>query len=270
MLHFRPAFQIPACSCNSHRQVKWFRKLAMVRLSICIGFSFTAALPLSAQSVAPSPTSMRLRFLAFQPGLATDDAFLHDPAAPDANRGIHAPLKSYLNHESVTAALKSHKLVITTSANRASLNNPDQWLAEATLPAGLQSAVILCLPEDPGAKTPFRVLVIDDSKKAFPPGSFRVTNLSPSQVRIELEKRPWEIRPGTTEIIIDPPVRHGNLSGMKTFVLENQNWRCIASGIWPHPGQERVIQLLYYHPIAKQVQLRSFDDVPPSEPVPQP
>lgn len=270
MLPFRPVLHIPARSCKPPCHEKWFTQLAILRLALCTCLSLMPAFPLSAQTVAPSPTPMRLRLLAFQPGLATDAAFLHDPAGPEGNRGTHAPLKSYLNHESVTAALKSHKLVITKSVDRASLKNPDQWLAEATLPTGLQSAVILCLPDAPGAKMPFRVLVIDDSTKAFPPGSFRVTNLSPSQARIELEKRPWEIRPGATEMIIDPPVRHGNLSGMKTFVLENQNWRCIATGIWPHPGKERVIQLLYYHPAAKQVQLRAFDDVPSSQSVPPP
>ena len=251
-------------SCHKRR----LAKSASLRLVLCICLCLMPSLPLSAQADATPP--LRLRLLAFQPGLATDESFLHDPDAPEASSGIRAPLKSYLNHESVRVVLKSHRLVITKSADRASLKNPDQRLAEATLPAALQSAVILCLPDAPGAKLPFRVLVIDDSTQAFPPGSFRVTNLSPSQVRIELEKRPWEIRPGGTEMIIDPPVRHGNLSGMKAFVLENQNWRCIASGIWPHPGKERAIQVLYYHPAARQVQLRAFDDVPSSGAVPQP
>jgi hypothetical protein len=225
-----------------------------------------SACMLTAQPATPAPASLQLRLLAFQPGQATEQAFLHDPAAPAAASGVKAPIKSYLNHEVVPAIALSSKLILTKSADRASLKQPDQWLAEVTLPSGLRSAVLICLPEATGAKHPFRVLVIDDSKKAFPPGSFRVTNLSPSQVRIELEKRPWVIKPGATEMIVDPPVRHGNLSGMKTFVQEGQTWRRIASGIWPHPGKERVIQLLFYHPVTKQVQLRAFDDIPPRDP----
>lgn len=224
-----------------------------------------SACMLTAQPASPAPLPLHLRLLAFQPGQATDQAFLHDPAAPPTAGGIKAPVKSYLNHEFTPVIATSPKLILTKSADRASLTQTDQWLAEITLPGGLRSAVLVCLPEPAGAKYPYRVLVIDDSKKTFPPGSFRVTNLSPSQVRIELEKRPWVIKPGATEMIIDPPVRHGNLSGMKTFVLEGQNWRRIASGIWPHPGKERVIQLLFYHPVAKQVQLRAFDDIPPRE-----
>jgi hypothetical protein len=224
-----------------------------------------SACMLTAQAATPASIPLRLRLLAFQPGQATEQAFLHDPAAPPATAGTKAPVKSYLNHEFTPVSATSPKLILTKSADSASLAQPDEWLAEITLPAGVKSAVLMCLPEATGAKFPFRVLVMDDSKKAFPPGSFRVTNLSPSQVRIELEKRPWLIKPGATEIIIDPPVRHGNLSGMKTFVQEGQNWRRIASGIWPHPGKERVIQLLFYHPVAKQVQLRAFDDIPPRE-----
>lgn len=253
-------------SRSSRRLLNACGKAAIARVTSLTCLWLTSACLLNAQSTAPQPTPLRLRLLAFQPSLATDEVYMHDPAANEPANGVRLPMKSYLNHESVPAILKSRKLVLTKAADPASLKDPAQWLAEATLPEGLRSAVLLCLPEAAGSKTPFRMLVIDDSKKAFPAGSFRVTNLSPSQVRIELEKRPWVVKPGTTELIIDPPVRHGNLSGMKTYVLENQNWRRIASGIWPHPGKGRVIQLLYYHPVAKRVQLRAFDDVPPREP----
>ena len=228
------------------------------------GFAQTGT---AAATDAPAPV-VRLRLLAFQPGQATADSFLHDPAAPDATPGVKAPVKSYLNHESVTFAPRSRRLVLTTSPERASIHKPGDVLAEATLPDGVPSAIMLCLPASPGAKSPFRILVIDDSTKSFPPGSYRLTNLSPSKVKIELEKRPWVIEPGATELIVDPPVRHGELCGMKAFVSENGNWRRISSGIWPHPGQARVIQLLYFNPATRQVQLRAFDDVPPADPPP--
>ena len=270
MLHFLPMSHLPGRHCNPRCFARTGEKSAIARVASLICLWLASACLLSAQSAAPEPTPLRLRLLAFQPSQATDEVFLHDPAATEPANGVQLPLKSYLNHESVPAILKSRKLVLTKAADPASLKNPEQWIAEATLPEGLRSAVLLCLPEAAGAKTPFRVLVVNDSKKAFPAGSFRVTNLSPSQVRIELEKRPWVIQPGATKLITDPPVRDGNLCGMRAYVLENQNWHRIASGIWPHPGKGRVIQLLYYHPVAKRVQLRAFDDVPPRDPAPQP
>jgi hypothetical protein len=270
MFHFTSMPKLTALRHKSHGHLDQCAKFGMKRLGASICLWFAAASLLSAQSAGPPPMPLQLRLVAFQPSQATDEVFLHDPAATEAANGVQLPMKSYLNHEFVSANLKSRKLVLTKTADSSSLKNPDQWIAEATLPEKLRSAVLICLPEARGAKTPFRVLVVDDSKKAFPAGSFHVTNLSPSQVRIELEKRPWVIKPGATELIVDPPVRHGNLSGMKTYVLENQNWRRIASGIWPHPGRERVIQLFYYHPVIKQVQLRAFDDVPPRETDPPP
>ena len=228
-----------------------------------------ACLP-GAAAVAAEPIPVNLRLLAFQPTQASDEVFLHDPAAASAGPGLRLPLRSYLNHESVPAVLKNRKLVLTTKPDPASIEDPGQRLAEATLPKGLDSAVLLCLPDAEGAKNPFRLLVIDDSEKSFPAGSFRITNLSPSKVRLELEKRPWVIEPGATELIVDPPVRHGDLCGMKAYALQNRNWHRIASGIWPHPGRERVIQLLYYHPGARKIQLRAFDDVPPRKRVQAP
>jgi hypothetical protein len=55
---------------------------------------------------------------------------------------------------------------------------------------------------------------------------------------------------------------------MKAYVLENKDWRRFGSGIWPHPGPGRVIQCLFYHPVARQIQLRAFDDIPPTDPPP--
>lgn len=232
--------------------------------------ALTSTTTLNAQAPTPATLPVRLRLLAFHSHQATEEAFLHDPAAANGANGTQVHIKSYLNHQSEVLTPKSRKLVFTRSANRASLADSNTWLAEVSLPAGVRSAVLLFMPESPDSKIPFRIMVIDDSKESFPQGTFRVTNLSPLPVRIELEKRPWVIQPGKTELISDPPVRHGNLCGMKTFVQEAQGWRRIASGIWPHPGKKRVIQLLYYHPAAKQVQLRAFDDVQPPEAPPQP
>ena len=223
-------------------------------------------LPLAAQQKPVLRAEIRL--LAFQPGLALDAAYAHDPAAPDPATAVSVkvPVKSYLNHEFSTMILAGRRIIFTTQPERASLTQEAELLGEATLPEGVRSAILLCLPAAAGDKARFRILVIDDSKRAFPAGTFRVSNLSSQLVRIVLEEKTYQFKPGEIQLITDPPVRAGNQSGMKAFALHDDVWQRIGSGIWPHPGHNRVVQVLFTNPATGQVQLRAYDDVPPREP----
>jgi len=221
-------------------------------------------LPLAAQEKPGIPVELRL--LAFQPDLATDDAFIQDPAATAKTAPLKAPVKSYLNHEFVSVHLTGKQLAVTAKGDRDSLTRNDELLGEATLPENVRSAILLFLPAAPGGRTRCRILVIDDSKRAFPAGSFRVTNLSPEPVRIVLEEKIYQFKPGEVQLITDAPVRAGNQSGMKAFAFQDNTWQRIGTGIWPHPGKNRVLQVLFSSPATNQVQLRAYDDVPPRDP----
>ena len=220
-------------------------------------------LPLAAQDKLAFRAEIRL--LAFQPDQALDEAFAHDPALPEATAAVavKVPVKSYLNHEFSSVALTGRRIVFTTQPDRASLTRPADLLGEASLPEGVRSAILLCLPTTAGDKARFRLLAIDDSKRAFPAGTFRVSNLSPQPVRIVLEDHAYQFKPGEIQLITDPPVRAGNQSGMKAFSFHDNVWQRIGSGIWPHPGKNRVVQVLFTNPATGQVQLRAYDDVPP-------
>jgi hypothetical protein len=224
--------------------------------------------PLSAQKKAAIRVEIRL--LAFQPNEATDDAFAQDPTAPAEAVATKMPIKSYLNHEFSTLLLTGRRILFTTKPDRGSLTREGELLGEATLPEGIRSAILLFLPAKPGDKASFQILAIDDSKRAFPAGSFRVSNLSPQPVRIVLEEKTYNFKPGEIQLITDPPVRDGNQSGMKAFAFQDKAWQRIGSGIWPHPGDNRVVQVLFFNSVADQVQLRAYDDVPPREPAAPP
>ncbi len=208
-------------------------------------------------------TRAEIRLLAFQPDLATDEAYVHDPDAPAETVAIKVSIKSYLNHEFDTVMLTGNRIVITTKPERVSLTRSNEVLGMADLPDGVRSAILLFLPAPPNGKTRFHIMVIDDSKRAFPVGSFRVSNLSPLPVRIVLEEKSYDFKPGEVQLITDPPVRAGKQSGMKAFAFHDKIWHRIGSGIWPAPGTNRVVQVLYGNTVKGQVQLRAFDDVPP-------
>jgi hypothetical protein len=234
------------------------RGYAIVILMYC-----ATMLGVVAQSATAKPgtVQIRLRLLAFQPSMASEEMYVHDAQAPSGATGTRLPMRTYLNHESATVTLSSRKLILTRSADGGSVK--EGTLAETTLPVGCTSAVMVALPAAAGAKHSCLLLTVDDSVKAFPPGTFHVINLSRSAVRIELEKKPWLIPAAKTVQIIDPPVRHGMQCGMKAYVNEGGQWRRFATGLWPHPGKERVIQLLYENPQSKHVQIIAFDDIAP-------
>jgi hypothetical protein len=216
----------------------------------------------------PPTVQAKVRLLAYIPDLQQDEAFAHDPTADASVAGVTAPIKSYLNHEFSTVPTKSRKIVFTTKADHGSINRPGELIGEATLPASGNSAIFVFLPGKPGDKAKSLVMALDDSKQAFPPGSYHITNISPQTVRLMLEKSNYDFVPGKAILIKDPPVRESNQSGMRAFIQKGDKWQPLSAGLWPHPGQGRNLALIFQNPETGNVELRGFDDVPPRDPVP--
>lgn len=231
-------------------------------------FFFTALLamaiasPVQAQQGSPV-VNAKLRLLSFSPEMDTTEIYIHDPAAPPETAAIQAELKSYLNNQAYPVPLKSRKVVFTSSNERASLAKDDQVLGEVTLPAGGDSSILLFLPGRPGGKAKYQLMAVADSIRAFPAGSFHVTNLSPVPVRLELEKKPFDFKPGQATLIENPPAKANSQMGMRAFVQDGESWKEISSSIWAHPGRGRSFMLLFQEPGTTDVRLRSFSDVPP-------
>lgn len=221
-----------------------------------------AAFPrLSAQE---SPTvKVEIRSLAFEPSLRSDKAFIHDPASGGTSPAVPLAIKTYLNHQFATVLLKSRRLVITTTPDVASLTRDGEVIADATLPTQVNSAILLFLPARNGTKARCEVMVIDDSKRAFPAGSYHASNLSPTPVRLMLENKSFDFKSGQVLLIEDPPVREGNQSGMRAFAFKDQAWKQVSTGLWPHPGQARSLLVMHSNPRSSELEIRAFDDVPP-------
>lgn len=180
-----------------------------------------------------------------------------DGGAPDA--GV-LEVKSFLNHEGTTFKLKGPKIVLTTQAGAASAKDPAQLIGSCELPAKGGSVILLFVPEKPDAPTS-KILVLDDSKKAFPPGSFKVANLSSLPVKIEVEKKAFDFKPGEIRNIEDPPVNESSASAIKGTCESEGEWKSFFSGVWPHPGGKRVLQVITDNPDSKLVDIRGFRDV---------
>ncbi|MCW1926147.1 hypothetical protein OKA05_26550 [Luteolibacter arcticus] len=205
---------------------------------------------------------LKIRGLSFQLDAPPAEVFVHDPALGGKIPGVKLDVKNYLNHEFNLQPSQAESLIFTKSADAASIKDTASVVAKTKVPANLKSGIFMFLPGSGKAgDTPFRVLVIEDSKRAFPPGSFKVMNLSPHGVRIQLENKNFDFASGETKVIEDPPVGAANSSAMKAFSSANGQVQRIGSGVWPHPGTKRSLQVLFLNPKTEQVEIRGIRDV---------
>lgn len=211
-------------------------------------------------------TQCEIRLLAFDPALEMNDVYAQDPAADENAASVPTPIKGYLNHEFATMVLKGRKIVFTTKSDRASLKRPEDLIASVTLPGKVTSALLLFLPPNPGSKAKSQIMVIDDSRRAFPSGSFHVTNLSPAPIRLMLEKKTFEFAPGKSTLIQDIPTRENHMTGMRAWANMNKQWKPVATSLWPHPGRNRSVIVSFLDPNTGNIEFRAFDDVPPRNP----
>lgn len=87
--------------------------------------------------------------------------------------------------------------------------NPGANLAASVkLPPNLKRAMVVVLPAPAGKKPAYRMLLINDSEKAFPKGESRVIPLIGTEVVLQAGEHRVPVRPG--EITRVPPVRKVN------------------------------------------------------------
>ena len=238
----------------------------MTRILSLAAALVVATLPSArAQSSGSGEPGLSLRLLAFSPDLQQREAYAHDAAADDAAVAVPAPIKTYLNHEFVKVPSTARKLIFTTRPERESMKRDGELIGEVTLPQGTRSAILLFLPAAAGDKAKCRVSVVKDSGREFPAGSFHVTNMSPMQVRLMLERKNFDFKPGQVIVIEDPPARETRQIGMRTFVVRDKRLDPVSTGLWSHPGSSRRLMLFFLDPRTGKVQLRAFDDVPPRD-----
>lgn len=234
------------------------------RLALALAAALLAAPPLAAQGPSqPTPArALKLRCLSFRINQPLPPLFAHPAAAPADATGTPVAVKSYLNHESETIAFTGDQLVFTTAAGRASLTDPAALVATLKVPAGLRTAILIFLAGDGQPGSPrCRVLPIDDSPRAFPPGSIRMVNLCHQPLRILLETTAFEFRSGESKLIEDPPVGPANASAMTAFTRAGDQWQGVNSASWPHPGRKRVIKVAFDNPASRQIEIRGIRDI---------
>ncbi|WP_193213487.1 hypothetical protein [Luteolibacter marinus] len=216
-------------------------------------------LPVATQSIAAA--DYKVRGVSIQPGVPGVEVHAH-LADGSATAGV-VNLRQFLNHEFDTLKVEGKKVVFTLNADPASATDPTEEVGSCEFDDKDKSYILMFIPEQTG-KPKCRVLSVPDDVKSFPVGSINVVNLTSMPVKIELEKDEFSFKPGETRPIVDPPVAANQTAGMKAYVEKDGAWAKFSSGIWPHPGKKRVLQVFVENPTNGTVQIRGVRDV--SEP----
>ncbi len=215
-----------------------------------------------AQQAKPATREVTLRLLAFYSEGANPELHAHDAKNQDQQPGAKTPLKNYLNHETSQLRLLGNEVIFTTGPQAPA--KLEEQAGRVTLPEKGHLFLLLFFPaEKPGT---YHIMALDDSTQAFPLGSFRVFNLSRNNIRLTLENTDYNFKPSQVMIIDKPPVRANNHSGMNAHAFINEKWQRICSGLWPHPGQKRDLEIFFENPQSQQIELRGFRDISPPVP----
>lgn len=231
-------------------------------------FVVLTANAIAQQSTQPT-RDVRVRLLAFDNVLIPAESYVFDAAVTQPVPGVAAPIKGYLNHEDQALKITGNDLLFSKSAKAEDANKPEFQLAKVTLPNVGNRFLLVFLP---GPDKKFRVLPLDDSIKEFPLGAYRVISLSNFPVKLTLEEKAYEFKPGQSTLITDAPVQENHHSAMYAFTQVDGKWQRIGSGLWPELGKKRSIQIFFDSPESKQTELRGFRDISPPVPgaVPEP
>ncbi|MDB6080067.1 MAG: hypothetical protein JWO82_3814 [Akkermansiaceae bacterium] len=229
-------------------------------LAIC---SCLAAVPHAGAQQAPAAKEAdqgrHIRGLSFRIEEPLDVAYVYAPKIP----GVKIEVKGYLNDISSALPMEGGTdLVLTNSADPASVKDPAAILAKAKIAPTLKSAVFMFLPGTNKAGDPkYRLLVLEDSVNDFPAGSLKLMNLSPLPVRMQLETKNFDVKSGQILVIKDPPMGDNQHASMSVFSFKGDKWQSFGSSVMPAPGRARVFQVFYENPASGKVEMRGIRDV---------
>lgn len=220
------------------------------------------ATPGTAPATPEEQPGLKIRGLSFMVDNPPAEIFAHDAAATKPAPGVKFDLKTYLNHEFSTVPAQGNTIVFTKSADPASMKDPASVLARAKMPEHFKKGIFVFLPGTgkPGEMA-FQVMVIDDAVRSFPRGSLKVINLSGAQVKIILEKQEYPFKPGETKLIENQPVGDRGASGMTAFYFKDNQWQRFGAGVWPHPGEKRVLEIIFENPKTNQMEVQGIRDI---------
>lgn len=196
-------------------------------------------------------------------------AVLHDPARPIAELfytdkgGVVTPLDFRPQDLSeplyilpVDGSLMLHDKATVDPANPAA-----SLAASVKLPPDLKRAVVVVLPGPAGGKPAYRMVLIDDSEKAFPKGESRALSLIKVETAIQAGEHKLPVHPGKiTAVPLVKKVDDFNMAQTNFYYKQGEAWVAFAERQLQYQEAVRRIFIIHATPGAVQPTVTTIVD----------
>jgi hypothetical protein len=197
-------------------------------------------------------------------------AVLHDPVQPTAELfytdKTGAVTRLNFRPQDLTEPLSmlpvNGSLVLYDKAAIDPENPAASLAASVILPPNLKRAVVIVLPAPAGEKPAYRMLLIDDSAKAFPGGESRVLPLIGVETAIQAGEHRLPIHPG--KITRVPPVtkvNEFNMAQTNFYYQEGEAWVPFTERQLQYLDASRRLFIIHATPGALQPTITTIGDV---------
>jgi hypothetical protein len=204
-------------------------------------------------------------------------AVLHDPVKPHAELFYPDP-SGALNQiifrpqdltEPMLMLPVNGMLVLHDKANIDPENPAASLAASVTLPPDTKRAIIIVLPAPANAKPAYRMVVLDDSAKAFPPGESRALSLIKVETAMQAGEHRLAIHPGKfTAVPRVQKVNAFNMAQTNFYYQQEGSWIAFAERQLQFLNATRRIFIIHATPGALQPTISTIVDTVVAAPPP--
>ncbi|MDQ8190284.1 hypothetical protein [Roseibacillus persicicus] len=174
------------------------------------------------------------------------------------------PLYQSIYSDQIQAEVSGDKLTFSLPVTSKTGETVYKPVGEGALPSGNRLAAIFIPSGD--ADKPYKILVLDETEKAFPLGSTILVNLAPEPTRITLGEHDMTIPPGKMEKIpMATNVNDLKQATVRIFVpMEGpRKWRPVSSTTWRILPELRNLAIAYQNPKNGRTSVNCYQEVPP-------
>lgn len=230
-----------------------------MRLPALVIACLACALPLHAQQ--SKPRQVRLRTLCFEYQQGIQKVVL----VGSGEKPVNTPVDLYTTtfSDEIRPSLASETLRFAVESTGPDGKPLLKTVAEGKAQPGVRQ-LVLFLPGESGGN-PYRIMVIDDSEKAFPLGSSLLLNFAPVAVRFTIGEHTREVKPMTRASL--PQAKQVNemnqCNVLIAFANEANQWVPVNNTRWPTGTHKRDLVVAFIHPLTKQPTVNNYQDTPP-------
>jgi len=133
--------------------------------------------------------------------------------------------------------------------------------AACAVPAGLKRAIVLIVPAGPDAKPPYKLMLLDDSASAFPPGESRAINLTALPMAMAAGEHRVQLKPAAiTPIPKVTKLNDLNQAHTRFYQKDGDDWVLFNERPTQYTDKVRNLFLLFTMPGVPDAQVRTLID----------